>query len=190
MIDTLVRLRPKAEARWPLLRRRIGADGHILVTLHRPSNVDDPATLSRIIKALDEIRGDTVIVFPVHPRTRQRIQELAVSGFDIECANLRLIDPLGYLDFLALEMNARLVLTDSGGIQEETTFLRVPCLTVRSNTERPITITAGTNRLVPTDSIELRASIVKALCERSSGEIPALWEGKAAERIVGHLQRT
>ena len=195
MIDSLVRLLPQAEARFPQVCNRLGLFGpYVLVTLHRPSNVDDAETLHEILSALAEIAREMHVVFPVHPRTRQRIDggslsRMSLGAPDIGSGGLRLIDPLGYLDFLALEARAGLVLTDSGGIQEETTYLGVPCLTARPNTERPITLTSGTNRLVESD----RASLINAYRDaiRLQGAVysgirrrPELWDGCAAERIA------
>lgn len=140
MIDTLVRLLPKAEARWPGLQARFGLERYVLVTLHRPSNVDDPTTLSEIMAALSDISRQITVIFPMHPRTRQRVASLDIA---LPVDGLMLIEPLGYLDFLVLEAHASLVLTDSGGVQEETTYLGVPCLTARPNTERPVTIKSG-----------------------------------------------
>jgi UDP-N-acetylglucosamine 2-epimerase (non-hydrolysing) len=194
MIDTLVRLLPKAEARWCGLQKRLRLDDYILVTLHRPSNVDDPTTLREIMTALLEISQQTPIIFPVHPRTRQHI-----AGIDLvnplfldkttvrsEIHNLRFIEPLGYLDFLALQVHSTLVLTDSGGIQEETTYLGIPCLTVRPNTERPITITQGTNRLVTSMAGEIVAASRSGLTASDKAQIarPLLWDGYAAGRIA------
>ncbi len=189
MIDTLVRLLPKAHARWPHLADLHGLDRFVLVTLHRPSNVDEPQVLAEILQALAEISHDIPVVFPVHPRTRQRI---VAAGLTAPNANLKLIEPLGYLDFLALQAQAKVVLTDSGGVQEETTYLAVPCLTVRPNTERPVTISCGTNRLVASR----RDAIVEALrcalsAKRGAAHLerkaPELWDGHAAERIVAAL---
>jgi UDP-N-acetylglucosamine 2-epimerase (non-hydrolysing) len=186
MIDTLVRLLPKAETRWDGLRRKYGLDRYVLVTLHRPSNVDEEAPIKEIMTALGEIGREITVLFPVHPRTRQRIMDfqLVPSG-----EGVRLLEPFGYLDFLALQANAKLVLTDSGGIQEETTFLQVPCLTARPNTERPITITSGTNQLVESKYTPL----VSAMRERlehsfSTPTMPPLWDGRAAERIVRKMK--
>ena len=184
MIDTLIRLLPKAVTLWPQLQASFGLDRYILVTLHRPSNVDDPATLTEILVALSEISRDLPVLFPVHPRTRQRITE-----FGVPAGGVNLLTPLGYLDFLALQAHAALVLTDSGGIQEETTFLGVPCLTARPNTERPITITHGTNQLVASQ----RDALVAAMCQRLAEqtiprEPPPLWDGRAASRIVQILR--
>ena len=189
MIDTLVCLLPKAEERWPSLRERFGLDRYLLATLHRPSNVDDPATLLEVLAALGEIAREIPVVFPVHPRTRSRIEE---SGLSPSSRNLLLLEPMGYLDFLSLEAHASLVLTDSGGVQEETTYLGVPCLTARPNTERPITVSLGTNRLVKSAKAELVPAALEALKEgrRSGGEgLRALeyWDGRAADRIVANL---
>lgn len=184
MIDTLVRLLPKAKARWPELQQRYGLDDrYVLVTLHRPSNVDDPATLGEIMSALSEISRQTKVVFPVHPRTRQRIASL---GITLDRGNLALTEPLGYLDFLALEAHASLVLTDSGGVQEETTYLGVLCLTARPNTERPVTITQGTNRLVRSRSADLSVAAREAPAGAAARKVgrPELWDGQAATRIV------
>jgi UDP-N-acetylglucosamine 2-epimerase (non-hydrolysing) len=187
MIDTLVRLLPKAEARWPGLQTQFGLERYVLVTLHRPSNVDDPATLDEIMVALSEISRQTRVVFPVHPRTRQRIAGLGIA---FDCDNLTLTEPLGYLDFLALEAHASLVLTDSGGVQEETTYLGVPCLTVRPNTERPVTVTVGTNRLVRSQVSALVSESVEALKNQlSSQSKPELWDGMASRRVVASIQQ-
>lgn len=186
MIDTLVRLLPKTDIRWPILRQNIAMDRYILVTLHRPANVDEAKTLRKILFALKKISHDVPIVFPVHPRTRKRINEV-----DPKFSNSKvlLLNPLGYLDFLALQAHAQVVLTDSGGIQEETTYLRIPCLTIRPNTERPVTITHGTNRLVKCDDISLREAVSDAIGEwkrfrTSPLDPPKYWDGNAAIRIV------
>ena len=176
MIDSLVRLLPAAEQHkmngLPLR--------YALVTLHRPSNVDDPQSLRGILESLLEISEDLDIVFPVHPRTRQRISE-----FGINVARLHLLEPLPYIEFLALQRRALAVITDSGGIQEETTYLRVPCITLRNNTERPITVSLGTNVLVGRDAGILKTELKKVLTGKAkSGTIPPLWDGKAGERIA------
>jgi UDP-N-acetylglucosamine 2-epimerase (non-hydrolysing) len=154
-----------------------------LVTLHRPSNVDAPDVLFKIIRALGEISANLPIIFPIHPRTRVRLSE---CGMEIRGGNdLRLIDPVGYLDFLSLQQRAKLVITDSGGIQEETTFLGVPCLTVRENTERPVTVSIGTNILVGQDMGCLKSEVVRILAGGAKkGTVPPLWDGKASERIA------
>jgi UDP-N-acetylglucosamine 2-epimerase (non-hydrolysing) len=179
MIDTLVRLLPRAEARWDDLRAKYRLEEYVLATLHRPSNVDDSLGLQRIIQALAEISCDIPILFPVHPRTRQRISETYSSSV----GNIRFIDPLGYLDFLAVQAHAQAVITDSGGVQEETTYLGVPCLTLRDNTERPITITHGTNRLATNENLRQQVSrmLNQRLERRPSLE---LWDGSTSKRIV------
>lgn len=183
MIDTLTRLLPKAEGRWQALQTSLGLPRYLLVTLHRPSNVDHPETLAQILDALAQLSSEIPVIFPVHPRTRQRIE---TGGLAATAPGLHLLEPLGYLDFLALQAHAALVLTDSGGIQEETTYLGIPCLTARPNTERPVTLTQGTNRLVASST----AAILEAAHQTLAGEShrplqpPELWDGRAAERIA------
>ncbi len=187
MIDTLVRLLPKARSRWPVLKDRFRLDRYVLVTLHRPSNVDDLGTLTEILAGLTQISLDLPVVFPVHPRTRKRMAE---SGLTPGSGNMQLLDPLGYLDFLALQIHSSLVLTDSGGVQEESTYLGIPCLTARPNTERPITVTVGTNRLVESKRDAIVTAARAALNgDRTAGAIPELWDGLAATRIVQVLAR-
>ncbi len=183
MIDTLTRLLPAIQQRWQMpLHTPWHHQRYVLATLHRPSNVDDPASLRSLLEALADISQLTPIIFPIHPRTHQRIQALGLTELP---ATLHLSEPLGYLDFLALQQHAALVITDSGGIQEETTFLQVPCLTVRANTERPITVTLGTNTLVGHDRTRLRDEAATILREGPQrGRIPPLWDGKASERIA------
>ena len=178
MIDSLVRCLPIATPPEP--------DGlpetYALCTLHRPSNVDDPAALARVVGVLIDIASDLPVLFPVHPRTRRAVEGLCVAP---AARGLRLLDPLGYLQFLAAERDARFVITDSGGIQEETTFLGVPCLTVRESTERPITVTIGTNILVGRDPARLRAEARLIMEGRTKpGGIPPLWDGHAGDRIA------
>jgi UDP-N-acetylglucosamine 2-epimerase (non-hydrolysing) len=180
MIDTLIKLLPAARG----VRRDDGVFDrpYALVTLHRPSNVDDPKTLGTLIQTLNDISRNVAVVFPVHPRTRQRIEGL---GGWTPSASLRLIDPVGYVEFLALQMHATVVVTDSGGIQEETTYLGVPCLTVRENTERPVTATVGSNLLIGRDMARLRVEVRHVLEGRGKqGAIPALWDGAASRRIA------
>lgn len=186
MIDTLVRLLPKAEARWPGLQARFGLGDYVLVTLHRPFNVDDPATLREIMQALATISHQFQVVFPVHPRTRQRIDSLNLL---FPSDRLLLTEPLGYLDFLSLEAHARSVLTDSGGVQEETTFLGVPCMTLRPNTERPVTLINGTNQLLASDEGAIVEAFQSHISEQSNSEAPPLWDGLAAKRIVDVIKR-
>jgi len=182
MIDTLVQHLDKARARPIVSRMGLKAAGYALVTLHRPSNVDDPGALREVVEGLCLIAGSLPVVFPVHPRTRKNIDEDTLSPLS---GRVTLLDPLGYLDFISLLDSARLVITDSGGLQEESTYLGVPCLTVRPNTERPITITCGTNRLVPRERDALVAAASLAAEEpRASRAVPELWDGSAALRVV------
>jgi UDP-N-acetylglucosamine 2-epimerase (non-hydrolysing) len=181
MIDSLVRLLPAAQANM----RKDMPERYALVTLHRPANVDDGATLKGILHSLLEVNRDLAVVFPAHPRTRQRI-----ADFGLNAEQLRVLDPLPYTDFLGLQTKATVVITDSGGIQEETTYLGVPCLTVRENTERPVTVTMGTNVLVGRDPDKLRAELAKVLSGKAKkGSIPPLWDGRAGERIADVLVR-
>jgi UDP-N-acetylglucosamine 2-epimerase (non-hydrolysing) len=189
MIDTLIRLMPRAEERWPSLRERLelesGDRRYALVTLHRPSNVDQPESLQSLVEVLGRIGREIPVLFAVHPRTRRRMAEF---GLEPPGGRLRMLDPLGYLDFLALQCHAAVVITDSGGIQGETTFLRVPCLTVRENTERPVTLTLGTNRLVGQDPHHLYQEVRKVLeGETRRGQVPPLWDERAGERIAAVL---
>ena len=186
MIDTLLRYRERARRSDVLERFRLEPGGYVVLTLHRPSNVDDVGMLTLLLGAIDRIQGEIEVVFPVHPRTRRRLEALmpclpAMRG-------LRLVEPLPYLDFVQLMGEARCVCTDSGGIQEETTALGVPCLTLRCNTERPVTVTCGTNRIVGTDPEAIYESWREIAEGRGpKGAMPELWDGKAAERIVRTL---
>lgn len=182
MIDSLVRLLPNAEARWDDLCTRLKLQDYGLVTLHRPSNVDDPSKLTQILNALADISEGLPLVFPMHPRTRRRMADFGLEGLS---KSLGLIEPLSYLDFLTLQRRATVIITDSGGIQEESTFLGVPCLTLRENTERPITVSLGTNTLVSQDMTQLKCQVRQILRgEAKSGKIPPLWDGMAGERIA------
>lgn len=186
MIDTLVRMLPQARQRWQEISARLDLKDFVLATLHRPANVDDPAKLEMLLKSLEAIGNrQRPVVFPVHPRTHDRIEK---SGLHIAADVVRLIEPLGYLDFLALECYASLVITDSGGVQEETTYLGVPCLTIRPNTERPITIEQGTNQLVSADP-DVLVSVAKSviLQERKTLLPIEFWDGNAAKRIVATI---
>ncbi|MBZ5598747.1 MAG: UDP-N-acetylglucosamine 2-epimerase (non-hydrolyzing) [Acidobacteriia bacterium] len=178
MIDTLVRLLPRCAEHGEVNASR----PYALVTLHRPSNVDNGPWLRALLRALAELSREMEVVFPVHPRTRQRITDLGLQT--LFNSHLRLLDPRPYLDFLALQRRAAMVITDSGGIQEETTFLGVPCLTLRENTERPVTVKLGTNVLIGRDIPRLNAEIRRILAgeTRKTSPIP-LWDGHAAERI-------
>jgi UDP-N-acetylglucosamine 2-epimerase (non-hydrolysing) len=189
MIDSLLKHRAAAER--SRVREELGLAGsdYAVVTLHRPSNVDDPAALRRILSALARVARRLPVVFPVHPRTRRKVEEFGLDG-DEAGADLRLVEPLGYLDFLRLYSGARLVLTDSGGIQEETTALGIPCLTLRENTERPVTVELGTNRVVGTDPERIVAEAESALARAAEGgppRLPPLWDGRAAGRILDAL---
>jgi len=181
MIDTLIRLLPAA-ARPPEPRLE---GRYILVTVHRPANTDEPAALARLMLALADVSKTAPVVFPLHPRTRARLAE---TGFKAPPdGRLLLIEPLGYLEFLALQRDAALVITDSGGIQEETTFLGVPCLTIRTTTERPVTVTVGTNKLVR-DIARLPKEADAALKrKRRKTKPPERWDGKAGERVAAGL---
>jgi len=186
MIDTLVRLLPKAEAIFSGLKAELSLNSFGLITLHRPANVDDESIFCPMLEVLDSLSRELPLIFPAHPRTRQKW-----SARLKQCnPNLRVIDPLGYLEFLALQKHARVVITDSGGIQEETTYLGIPCLTVRENTERPITVTLGTNVLVGRDWKALREEFCRALSgDRKQTSCPPLWDGMASERIAEILSR-
>ncbi|HTY76942.1 MAG TPA: UDP-N-acetylglucosamine 2-epimerase (non-hydrolyzing) [Candidatus Bathyarchaeia archaeon] len=189
MIDTLVRLLPVAQQReGPNTLSRWRGERYTLVTLHRPSNVDDPPRLGEILRVLAELSAESPVLFPMHPRTRKQIERLGLAA---PTDRLQFLEPLGYMEFLALQSRAALVITDSGGIQEETTFLGVPCLTVRENTERPITVSVGTNVLVGGDVDKLRMEARRVLRGGAKvGAIPPLWDGKASERIAGILAST
>jgi len=190
MIDSLVKNLDRA--RQSVIKTQLGLTGrgYVLLTLHRPSNVDNRETFSRILDALEKICSSLPIIFPVHPRTRKTIADLGLSERVRSIGNLRLIDPLGYLDFINLYSGARLVLTDSGGIQEETTFLGIPCLTLRENTERPITVELGTNTIVGTDTQKIISAATSALNGSSSKSLPKvqLWDGHAADRMLDALE--
>lgn len=182
MIDTLIRLQPAAEELWPGLQARFELAAFGLVTLHRPSNVDDPRMLAQILYTLDELAHEIPLLFPIHPRTRRRIEEHSLTP---QARQLLLCEPLGYLEFLTLQRHARLVITDSGGVQEETTYLQVPCLTLRENTERPVTVEVGSNQLVGRNMDLLKRMVWEILGGgRRTGAIPPLWDGCAGERIA------
>jgi UDP-N-acetylglucosamine 2-epimerase (non-hydrolysing) len=207
MIDSLLASQEKAEK--SVILDQFGLRGnsnglvgrYALLTLHRPSNVDDRETFLSILEGLDELAGSCPILFSAHPRTRKRIAEFGLERFfqpetqqseSEQSGNengIRLLDPLGYLDFLCLTKHAALVVTDSGGIQEETTCLRVPCVTVRENTERPVTVTCGTNVIAGTESQNIRRAVKEQLSGKKQGRVPEKWDGRAAGRIVEVIAR-
>jgi len=188
MIDTLLKNRAKAEASGILDELGLQPGGYASLTLHRPSNVDDPAVFARILDALEVIQRDLPIAFPIHPRTRKNLPKLGLAPRVEAMKNLRLLDPIGYLDFLKLMSSSKLVLTDSGGIQEETTILKVPCLTLRENTERPITVDVGSNQIVGTDPQRILEAYRRTMDGRGRPpRTPPLWDGHAAERIADIL---
>ena len=191
MIDTLLAHRDAALARPTLQGLGLAPAGtpdeYALVTLHRPGNVDDPRVLRGVGEALAHIGARMPVVFPVHPRSRARIEAAGLGDVFASARGIRLIEPQGYLDFVNLTANAAVVLTDSGGIQEETTILGVPCLTLRPNTERPITVEAGTNRVVGNDPAAIVAAFESLTRERAPARCPERWDGRASERIAAVL---
>ena len=181
MIDSLVKLLPAARRQ----NRNGLPERYALVTLHRPANVDDGAILKRILQSLLEVSHDLSVLFPAHPRTRKRI-----ADFELHADQLQILDPLSYLDFLGMQSRATVVITDSGGVQEETTYLGIPCLTLRDSTERPVTVSLGTNVLVGRDPDKLRSELSRVLAgQAKKGTIPPLWDGQAGERIAALLAR-
>lgn len=188
IIDTLLRYRQHIDAQNITDRFGVTPRNYALLTLHRPSNVDVTETLSGIIDALADIQKKLPVLFPLHPRTRQRIVETGLFERARDLANLKLLEPLGYLEFLGLMAQAKLVMTDSGGVQEETTILGIPCLTLRENTERPVTITQGTNELVGSQAERIVAGVQRIMNGKAGiSRHPELWDGHAAERIVNVL---
>ena len=191
MIDSLLKHLPRAEESAVVNDLGLSEREYAVLTLHRPSNVDDSSTFARILEALEEISKRLPIVFPVHPRTRKTITEMGFSERIAKASALRLIEPLGYIDFLRLYSKARLVLTDSGGIQEETTVLGIPCVTLRETTERPITVEMGTNTVAGTNPQRITEAAFAAL-DRSKPEnyrVPPLWDGHTAERVLDALMK-
>ncbi len=185
MIDSLVSHLPRAKATDALAQIGVSAGDYAVLTLHRPSNVDDPKVFGLLLDAIEAIEKRLPVVFPVHPRTRKQLETFGLGARLDAMRGLRIVDPLGYLEFLALTSQAKLVLTDSGGIQEETTALGVPCLTLRENTERPVTISEGTNVLCGTDPAVIRREADAILDGRGkAGRIPELWDGRASDRIA------
>jgi UDP-N-acetylglucosamine 2-epimerase (non-hydrolysing) len=186
MIDSVLSHLDIAVNAAPWLRFGFESGNYALLTLHRPANVDHGKVLKNILQIISEVSETVPILFPVHPRTRECLSKLRIGL----AQTLKICEPLSYLSFLGLMAKARFVLTDSGGIQEETTALHIPCLTLRSNTERPLTITDGTNRLVGTDGGRIRESVKEILAGAwPAGKKPPLWDGKASKRIVDILER-
>ncbi|MEW6735032.1 MAG: UDP-N-acetylglucosamine 2-epimerase (non-hydrolyzing) [Acidobacteriota bacterium] len=188
MIDTLYKYLPKAEQQPILTKLGLSPEAYTVVTLHRPANVDDKRVLQGILEALGTITAQLPCIFPIHPRTRARINEFKLDRLLANYPDLRLIDPLGYLNFLQLYSNAKLVLTDSGGVQEETTVLGIPCLTLRENTERPVTVKQGTNKIIGTERKRIEQEALAALADyqRQPRKLE-YWDGRAAVRIVDAL---
>jgi UDP-N-acetylglucosamine 2-epimerase (non-hydrolysing) len=190
MIDSLHFALPKARRATIVQRLGLTPGAYTLATLHRPSNVDDKAQLTMLIEILLETAAHTNVVFPAHPRTLKKLEEFGLLSQIQQTRGFHVIEPQGYVDFLALTMHARLVVTDSGGVQEETTALGVPCLTLRTTTERPVTCERGTNTLVQPERENIRAALIHAFAEPSEqAAVPPLWDGKAAERIAAILLR-
>ena len=187
MIDSLVRALPKAQNSAVLENLKLEKKAYVCVTLHRPSNVDEAGPLTQILETLEEISKTLKVVFPVHPRTQGVMSNM---GWNAASDGLKIVEPLGYLDFIKLQKYCKFVLTDSGGLQEESTYMGVPCLTVRENTERPVTVTLGTNEIVGTDTRKIIDSAHRILAGNwKKGQIPPYWDGRAAERIVEILAR-
>jgi UDP-N-acetylglucosamine 2-epimerase (non-hydrolysing) len=190
MIDSLLASKARAEQLSTLKDLGLTPHGYAVCTLHRASNVDDPKVLGGLLSALAHVSTRVPVIFPVHPRTRKMLADHGLSGMLERAPSLRLVDPMGYLEFLALTSQARLILTDSGGLQEESTALGVPCLTLRENTERPITVEEGTNLVVGTDPVRISEEADRALNGKGKqGRVPALWDGRTAERIAALYER-
>lgn len=190
MIDSLINFKEKAAQSNIMRELDVAAKEYALITLHRPSNVDNKDIMKRLINTFEEIENSIKLVFPIHPRSRKMLQDFGLEKRIENMQNLILLEPLGYLDFMKLLHNCKFVLTDSGGLQEETTFLQIPCITMRENTERPVTCEIGTNVLVGTDTDLILSEFKKILNgQDKQGAIPHLWDGKTAERIVEILYK-
>lgn len=189
MIDSLVRCREKARKRPVLDELGIEDSPYVVMTMHRPSNVDEREALETVVRVIENLASEAKVVFPMHPRTRANLRSHDLLDRVLSSPGVEILEPLGYLDFLRLLESANLVVTDSGGIQEETTFLQVPCLTVRENTERPVTVEVGTNELVPLEPKRIVSRARRLMQEENrSYETPPLWDGKAATRIAEVLR--
>lgn len=186
MIDSLLMAKPAIEKQDVCSRFGVVPGGYGVVTLHRPANVDEKVVLERLCEVLVGISGKIPLVFPVHPRTRGKLEAFGIDWLD-KASGIHLTDPLGYYEFMNLVFNSRLIITDSGGVQEETTFLQIPCLTIRPNTERPVTITEGTNRLCTAEQLEEMADAILA-GNFKKGNVPALWDGNTARRVADDLE--
>ncbi len=188
MIDSLVDNLERARRSDVLDQLSLTSGTFAVLTLHRPSNVDDPATLRGILGAIRRVARELPVVFSCHPRTQARLKQMGEEGDPGDEGRVRILPPLGYVDFLRLYSASKLVLTDSGGLQEETTYLKIPCVTIRENTERPITISEGTNVLAGSDPQKIEAAARDALSAPAAGRIPDLWDGRTAPRIVDVFQ--
>jgi UDP-N-acetylglucosamine 2-epimerase (non-hydrolysing) len=191
MIDSLVRYQEKAKSSTILTDLGLATDDYIVMTMHRPANVDTEQGLKSILRLIELSTSQTKVVFPIHPRTRAHMEKFGLLNAIEKNKNLILTEPLGYLEFIQLMSHAQAILTDSGGIQEETTYLGIPCLTFRDSTERPITVTMGTNQLLadldPEKTYQALLDILQGKCKK--GQIPPLWDGKAAERIAQSIDQ-
>jgi UDP-N-acetylglucosamine 2-epimerase (non-hydrolysing) len=188
MIDSFEMLRPQIERAGTVERLGLQGEPYAVVTLHRPSNVDDPHTLAELVNALLEVTRELPVVFSIHPRTRKRLEEFALLASITGCPRIRATEPLSYIEFMNLVAHCRLAITDSGGVQEETTYLGIPCATLRENTERPITVTEGSNRLLRAAALPAAA---RAALEGNwpNGGRPERWDGHSSERAVASLRR-